>query len=360
MELLRTVLLEKPLILDGSLSGWQRLFFDGHLVSEITASDHPEGLKLHHFSMMINQQPATCKLQVEACFSPFSVNYVLWLDDKKIAEGKQSESDLQKNTPEMVIEEKKSFSVIGFFSLATKLLKSAKAIKVVMAGASLAAYTWMFSLPFALTLIACLVFHEYGHLKAMKYFGMKTKGIYLIPFMGGLALGDDKINTRWQDVVISLMGPVFGLFLSLFFLLLYVVTGEVFFAGVASFNALINLFNLLPIVPLDGGHVLKSISFSMNSKLGLALCGLTAGIGVVLSYKFGLGLLGFMLVIGMLDIFIEWRTRHLSRLLPLDRYGQIVSVIWYLVTVSGFITIVLYLASMDHPVLGLPKVILQG
>ena len=35
----------------------------------------------------------------------------------------------------------------------------------------------------ALALIACLVFHEYGHIRAMKYFGMKTKGIYLIPFL---------------------------------------------------------------------------------------------------------------------------------------------------------------------------------
>ncbi len=76
-----------------------------------------------------------------------------------------------------------------------KALKSAKVIKVALASASLAAYSWLFSIEFALALIACLMFHEYGHIKAMKYFGMKTKGIYLIPFLGGLALSDEKINT---------------------------------------------------------------------------------------------------------------------------------------------------------------------
>jgi len=360
VELIRTALLDKTLILEGTMSGWQRLFFDGMVVSELHASAESNNQSDHQFLLNMNGEVKECRMQVTTQWQPFSVNFSLWFASQLVQEGSYSEQDLQMNTPVIEHNEKKPFSVIGLFSLATKLFKSAKAVKVAMAGASLAAYSWMFSLPFALTLIACLVFHEYGHLKAMKYFGMKTKGIYLIPFLGGLALGDDKINTRWQDVVISIMGPVFGLALSLFFLFLYWLTDEIFFAGIASFNALINLFNLLPIVPLDGGHILKSISFSMHSRLGLILCAITAAAGVYISYHFGMGLLGFMLVIGMLDVFIEWRTRHESRLLPLDRYGQIVSLVWYALTVSGFMAIVLYLANTDDPVLGLPKLILQG
>ncbi|WP_315979806.1 site-2 protease family protein [Aliamphritea spongicola] len=126
---------------------------------------------------------------------------------------------------------KKPFNIIGLAALGLKLLKSAKLIKVVLAGASLAAYSWFFSLQFALALIACLVVHEYGHIRAMKHFGMQTKGIYLIPFLGGLALSDEKINTRWQDVVISLMGPVFGLGMSVLCLLAYWITGEAFLPG---------------------------------------------------------------------------------------------------------------------------------
>ena len=105
----------------------------------------------------------------------------------------------------------------GWFGLAAlgfKIFKSAKVVKAALAGASVAGYAWLFSLEFALMIIACLVVHEYGHVRAMKYFGIKTKGIYLIPFVGGLAVSDEKITTRWQDVVISLMGPAFGLITS--------------------------------------------------------------------------------------------------------------------------------------------------
>ncbi|TMN32408.1 site-2 protease family protein, partial [Pseudoalteromonas sp. S2755] len=53
---------------------------------------------------------------------------------------------------------------------------------------------------------------------------------------------------------------------------LYYATEMEIFAGVAVLSALLTLFNLLPILPLDGGDVLKSISFSMRSWVGLFAC----------------------------------------------------------------------------------------
>lgn len=94
------------------------------------------------------------------------------------------------------------------------------------------------------------------------------------------------------------------------------------FAGLAVFNALLNLFNLLPILPLDGGHVLKSITFSMNTWIGLAGSIVTALLGIYISYTFGLTLLGFLLLMGMLEVVMEWRTRHHSHLLPLTDMGN--------------------------------------
>jgi len=243
-------------------------------------------------------------------------------------------------------------------SLALKLFKSAKAIKVLFAGASLAAYSWLFSIEFALALIVCLVIHEYGHIRAMKYFKMPTKGIYLIPFVGGLALSDSKINTRWQDVVISIMGPTFGMFLSVLALIIYWITDLPFFAALASLNALLNLFNLLPILPLDGGHILKSISFSFNSVVGIVLCALGAAAGVYLSFIFNLSLLAIMLLIGSVEILFEWKARHQSHLLPLDKYGQIFSTIWYFATVAILLAIIFSVAGSSDPILSLPLKIL--
>ncbi|MCG9714730.1 TonB-dependent receptor [Shewanella insulae] len=267
---------------------------------------------------------------------------------------------IEHQTPVVPVKVQQKLSLVGLASLGFKLLKSAKVIKVVLAGASVAAYSRLFSFQFALALIACLMFHEYGHIRAMKYFGMKTKGIYLIPFMGGLALSDEKINTRWQDVVISIMGPTFGLLMSIASLVAYWLTDNPLFAGLAAFNALLNLFNLFPILPLDGGHILKSISFSMNSLMGLIACMAGAAIGVFISYSLGLALLGFLLLIGSLEIIFEWKTRHQSHLLPLDRYGQIFSAIWYLLTVGALVTIIWYLAGSGDDMLGLPLKILQS
>ena len=358
MELLSINFLGQPLRLEGSMAGWQQVFWNNTLVAQQAASADHQDHYLHEFQLNKGDIVITCRLEAKVTWQPFLIEYRAMVDDELIAEGSRNTKDIEQQVPHTPIKAERKFSLIGLISLGMKALKSAKLIKVVLASASIAAYSWLFSIEFALSLIACLVFHEYGHIRAMKYFGMKTKGIYLIPFLGGLALSDEKINTRWQDVVISIMGPFFGLILSLVLIVVYWITGEMFFAGLAVFNAFLNLFNLLPILPLDGGHVLKSISFSMNSKLGITLCALAAVGGIILSYQLGLALFGFLLIMGSLEIVFEWRSRHHSHLLPLDKYGQLVSTAWYVGLVSSLVGIIWYFASSSDALLQLPMQIL--
>jgi len=384
LELLNTDFFGKKLRLDGSMAGWQRLFWGNHLVSEIAASPSEESVKTHHFQMRSQtsrtdapedqergEEPVNkgvdseegildCRLEVDLSWQPFDFKYKILVNDSDYLAGQRNSKDIEQQVPEQAVVVKSKFSLVGLGILGLKLLKSAKLIKVALAGASLAAYAWLFSLQFALSLLACLVVHEYGHIRAMKYFKMPTKGIYLIPFFGGMALSDGKINTRWQDVVISIMGPTFGLGMSFLSVLAYWLTGNIFFAGLAVFNSLLNVFNLLPILPLDGGHILKSVTFSMNSKVGLVVCILAAIFGVWLSYSLGLALLGFLLLVGSLEIFAEWRGRHQSHLLPLDRYGQIFAAVWYLTTVASFVAIIWFFASSGDELLSLPMKILQS
>ncbi len=364
------------------MAGWQRLFWGNQLVSEIAASADEEQIRVHRFQLLAQTghlSPTSesqaliddtaeheqeglmdCQLEVDLRWQPFEFKYRILVNEQDYLNGERDSRDIEQQVPEQTTVTKTKFSLIGLGVLGLKLLKSAKLIKVALAGASLAAYSWLFSVQFALSLLACLVVHEYGHIRAMKYFKMPTKGIYLIPFFGGMALTDGKINTRWQDVVISIMGPIFGLGMSLLCVLAYFMTGNIFFAGLAVFNSLLNMFNLLPILPLDGGHILKSVTFSMNSKVGLVVCILAAAFGVWLSYTLGLALLGFLLLVGSLEIFSEWRGRHQSHLLPLDRYGQIFASVWYLLTVAGFVSIIWYFAGTGDELLALPLKILQS
>ena len=380
MQLLKVHFLGQSLRLEASMAGWQQLYWGSHLVSEIPAAGSDQKETQHRFefrrrvdsdlpaaepsstaeSESERESVSVCQLNVYLSWQPFECRYQVLLDGQEVLAGERTRSDIEQQVPDVRPELKPKFNLVSLGLLGFKLLKSAKIIKVALAGASLAAYSWFFSFQFAIALIACLVAHEYGHIRAMRYFNMPTKGIYLIPFLGGLAVSDGKINTRWQDVVISIMGPIFGLGMSVICLLAYLVTDNIFFAGLAAFNALLNLFNLLPILPLDGGHILKSVTFSMNSKVGLVLCVLAAVFGVWLSYTLGLTLLGFLLIVGSIEIFAEWRGRHQSHLLPLDRYGQAFAAIWYVITVASFVGIIWFFAGSGDQLLSLPLKILQS
>jgi Zn-dependent protease len=341
------------------MAGWQQLFWDEQCVSQIDANADNDKFS-HQFSLQSEQGELEVELNGSLQWQPFDLQFQLLVNNELQHENTLDEKDIEQREITPGEKQPMKFSFVGMAGLGLKLLKSAKVIKVLFAAGSLAAYSWLFSIEFAIALILCLVFHEYGHIKAMKYFGLKTKGIYLIPFVGGLALSDDKINTRWQDIVISIMGPFFGLILSIACLVGYWLTDIEILAGLAVFNALLNLFNLLPILPLDGGHVLKSIAFSINSKVGLVACVLGAASGVYISYHFGLALLGFLLAIGSIEIVFEYKRRHLSELLPLNRYAQIVSALWYVVTVGGLSAIIWFVGQTGNDALSLPLKILAS
>jgi Zn-dependent protease len=360
MELLRTTCLGRPLLLEATMAGWQRVFWGGTLVSERVAGHPSEGIFEHRFELPGATQPVPVMLRFELVWEPFGFRYDLVVGEQVAEQGQRQQADLEKTTPSIELETERKIGAMGLIGLLLKIAKSAKVIKGALAAGTLAAYSWLFSLPFALCLIACLVVHEYGHLRAMRYFGMKTKGIYLIPFLGGLAVTEDRINTRWQNVVISLMGPVYGTALSLLSLVAWLVTDNLFFAALASFNALLNLFNLLPILPLDGGHVLKSVTFSMGSRTGVVLCGVGALFGVGLSYLFGLTLLGFLLLLGSIEIIAEWRMRHLSHLLPMASRTCTFATVWYVGTVLTLVGIIAWCGSSGDQLLGVPLLILKS
>lgn len=229
-----------------------------------------------------------------------------------------------------------------------KLLKSVKVFKAALAAASVSVYSVLFSVEFAFALVAILVFHEYGHLRAMKKFGIPTKGMYLIPFVGGLAVGD-KPRSRWQDVYISLMGPLYGLLMTLVCYIGYLLTDNHFIGLVASTSALINLFNLLPIYPLDGGRVVKSLVFSGRKYLALIfLLGLSA-LFFALSLKLGFALIGFFIVLGVVDILGEWRISLAEDITPLTPYGIGFCLLWYLLVIAAFLLIIVFIATSGLP-----------
>lgn len=343
-------------MIGSSWSGSEKLKVDGELVSQKrnfgVSSEHQcalEDLGILHLAFTIDLMKAQVSYQL-------SKDGQLLLSDvvplpqgfgqhqPPVSEAVAADGHLS----QAAVEPKKQAHWIVLAGIAFKLLKTAKVFKVALAAASVSVYSVMFTFEFAVALVAILVFHEYGHLRAMKKFGIPTKGMYLIPFVGGLAVGD-KPTSRWQDVYISLMGPIYGLLMTVVFYVAYLITGNHFAGLVASTSALINLFNLLPVYPLDGGRVIKSLVFSGRKYLALVfLLGLSAACFAA-SLMFGFALIGFFIVLGVIDIVSEWRISLAEDIKPLTTYGIWFSLFWYLATLIAFLVIIVLIAQSGLP-----------
>ena len=288
------------------------------------------------------------------------VNYELWVNGERVLEAGTSVSlaaqDIHHSEPQVHAESlaapanqpTKPNSWLSIGLIAFKLLKAVQVVKVALLAASVAVYSVIFTVEFALALIGVLVFHEYGHLRAMKKFGLPTKGMYLIPFVGGIAVGDMP-KTRWQDVYISMMGPVYGLPMTVAFYIVYLITDSHFAGLVASTSALLNLFNLIPVYPLDGGRVVKSLVFSGRNYLALIALLVISALCFVAAWKLGLYFIVFFIVLGVVDIVAGWRVGLAEDITPLKSYGIWFSVLWYLVVVAMFLGMILLIAQDGLP-----------
>lgn len=152
-----------------------------------------------------------------------------------------------------------------------KYAKKKKAANVWLQSAvSLAAYLllgyYIFnSYKMLLVITAIVLLHELGHFFAMKYYRYRDLGIFFIPLLGAYVSGSKREVSQKQSAVILLAGPLPGMLLGVGFLLLEKYTQQSYYpfnialSQIATFLILLNLINLLPIYPLDGGQLLNRV-----------------------------------------------------------------------------------------------------
>ena len=244
----------------------------------------------------------------------------------------------------------------GAMMLAVKaLLKGTKLVKIGLIGASVLAYSALYTWEFAIVLTAAIVIHEFGHVLAMRRLGIPTRGLFLIPFFGGVALGN-RANTARQEAIVAGAGPGFGLLSLLPLLAAYMITGAPKWAAYGGFVALVNLFNLLPIGILDGGRLLRAILSSVDRRL--------AWLGTALGLAFGLALvvamhayvLALVIVFSALELVGE-RRRGLPGVVPMTMGQVAVAFAAYLALGLAFGTVIEAVAIV--PGAGLPRFMLQ-
>jgi Zn-dependent protease len=227
---------------------------------------------------------------------------------------------------------KKLFRQSGsLFVLFFKLFKIFKSVKLLLAGATLATYSFLFTWEFALAIMWTIGVHEMGHVWAMRRTGMRTPGFYFVPLFGGAAIGERAVS-HWQDVYITAMGPSWGLLSAIPPAFLYLATGEPFWAAVLGLIALVNLFNLLPIYPLDGGRLTNSLLVSVAPGAQILYLMAAGALVLALAIYMKIYFVALLFGLGIMEIYFERKkvmAAEIAAKPPLNRDGVIIGGVWY-------------------------------
>jgi Zn-dependent protease len=142
---------------------------------------------------------------------------------------------------------------------------------------SIAAYTWIWGLPFAVGFVVLLFVHEMGHVIQLRREGIKASAPMFVPFLGAVisarSLGDNAL----AEARVGLAGPILGSIGAAACILVWHATGSDIWRALAFTGFFLNLFNLMPLVPLDGGRAMAAMAPWM---WGVGLAGMIA-LGIV-------------------------------------------------------------------------------
>lgn len=125
---------------------------------------------------------------------------------------------------------------------------------------SIAAYSLFWGWRFGAGLVALLFIHEMGHVIQLRREGIRAGAPTFIPFLGAViasrSLGEDAL----AEAKVGLAGPVLGSAGAALCLAVGELTGSRLLMALAYIGFLINLFNLIPVVPLDGGRAMAAMA----------------------------------------------------------------------------------------------------
>jgi Zn-dependent protease len=125
---------------------------------------------------------------------------------------------------------------------------------------SVAAYALLWGWQFGVGFVLLLLVHELGHAIQLRREGVKSGWPVFIPFLGAYIGMKEMPKDAAAEARVGLAGPILGSIAALVPLALYGATHNNLFRALAFIGFFLNLFNLLPILPLDGGRAMAAVS----------------------------------------------------------------------------------------------------
>jgi Zn-dependent protease len=166
---------------------------------------------------------------------------------------------------------------------------------------SVGAYALLWGWKFAVGFVVLLFIHEMGHVLEARRQGIPVSAPMFIPFLGALITMKQMPDNAWKEAQVALAGPIVGSLGAAAFW----GAGEAFdselFVALGFVGFLLNLFNLLPIVPLDGGRAVAALhpAFWLVGLAGLVALTIVAPNPILL----------IVLIFGGMELWNRWQLR---------------------------------------------------
>jgi Zn-dependent protease len=202
---------------------------------------------------------------------------------------------------------------------------------------SIAAYAWIWGLPFAVGFVALIFVHELGHVLELRRQGVPASAPLFIPFLGAVIGMKQLPDDAWKEARVALAGPILGSVGAAAFLVAADVSGSDLLMALAFVGFFLNLFNLIPIVPLDGGRAVGALHPAIWL-LGLLMM---VAIAVVSPNP----ILIIIVIVGALELWRRWRERgEAAEYYRLELWQRAVVAVVYL----GLIGVLALAVSATH------------
>ncbi|MFL6238194.1 MAG: site-2 protease family protein [Actinomycetes bacterium] len=128
---------------------------------------------------------------------------------------------------------------------------------------SVAAYAWLWGWQFGVGFVLLIFVHEMGHVIALRRMGIRASAPMFIPFLGAFVSMKEQPRSAWHEAVSGIAGPAFGALAAAACWWYAHESGSRLFLALAFTGFFLNLFNLIPMLPLDGGRAAAAIHPAM-------------------------------------------------------------------------------------------------
>jgi Zn-dependent protease len=169
---------------------------------------------------------------------------------------------------------------------------------------SVAAYSVFWGWTFALGFVVLLFVHEMGHVIQLRREGVRASTPMFIPFLGAVITARSLGDNAAAEARVGLAGPILGSLGTALCVVVWQLTGNTFWEALAFVGFFLNLFNLLPVSPLDGGRAMAAMAPVMWF-VGLAMM-----VAFLFLTHFQNPILLLFIIIGGLDSSRRWKLRR--------------------------------------------------